>query len=54
MSRYISEEKKIEKMTRAELKKYVRDNLSSGKVISVDISEEDDGDGQDFRETGYR
>lgn len=50
MSRYISEEERIEKMTRAELKKYVRDNLQFGKVISIDLSEEDD-DEQEYRET---
>ena len=49
MSRYISEEEKIEKMTRAELKKYIRDNLNPGKVISIDLSEEDEGDEQDLR-----
>ena len=44
MSRYISEDEKIEKMTRAELKKYVRDNLELGRVISIELSEEDEDD----------
>ena len=44
MSRCISEEERAMKMTKAELKKYVRDNLRFGKVISIDLSDEEDDD----------